>query len=458
MKKAVKKIVKKVVKRVVKKASGSKTVNIAEVFRSQLDETLKKNPDISSVGLESLASIGIPFKSFSQEILFHESNFPLCRMFCFDAMFGEFKSSLVFETITLWQRAGGFCMVVDTESKATPELCPSIVGYDRFKEVKYVAVSSFEAAQSACNEMIEKAKALYKTEGKCFPVLIALDSATGTSTDKENDAIHKAGHASIGYSQTANQTAKWIKTLKSDIADVPITFLVTRHCNEVDGPMPGFKIPVPKGCKEWYYQSYMNFLIRKGQKVELVEETGYVVNISVTRGANTGLRIPVRVMWHPEKVKLPSGVVAERQITRFDWDTATAKVLSDLKWCRVPLMYHKPLKEVLGAVSFEAGLVSNQRLGLKKVKPAELTEAIYDSSNADLLREVRSALGISVTYPFTADGGITFEQAKKLQSDHLDQLHNATKVDKSSAEVTVEAPLEVDDDDEYRDFAESLTV
>jgi hypothetical protein len=461
VKKAVKKVVvKKVVKKATTKAKAPKnTVNIAAIFRSQLDDTLKKNPSIVSVGLESFASVGVPLKSLSQEVLFKETCFPLGKIFCYDAMFGEFKSALVFETVNLWHRAGGFCMIVDTEKKESADFGASIVGYDDFEKVKYVETINFEAAQEACSDMIEQAKKLYEKEGKCFPVLIALDSTTGTLTDKENEAIRTQGHASIGFSQTANQTARWLKKLNSDIADVPITIIGTRHCKLIAGPMADQKIAIPKGCEEFHYHSYINFLLNKGQKIDLAHEYGHLMTISVKRGPNVGVKIPVRIMWHNEPVSLDSGVSSARQITVFDWDTATAKLLSDLKGCRIPQMYHQPLADVLGTVTFASGVISNVKLGLKKVRPRELTEALYDSSNESLLSAIRAALGILISYPFTADSGVTFEQAKQLQTERLNKIHRAPPADKQEdiKEETAVVP-ENDENDEYDELANDLTV
>jgi hypothetical protein len=148
----------------------------------------------------------------------------------------------------------------------------------------------------------------------------------------------------------------------------------------------------------------------------------------VKKGSNEGVTVPLRVYWYNTVFEDGDKTLSSRQTTIFDWDTAAVKMLSDLSGCGIPKMYHAGVRDILGTVTVDGSKVSNTKVKVSKVTPEEFCKALYDPGNADLLQNLRGVLGIRESYPFTADCGLTFDQAKLQQAKRLNNQEKNLKV------------------------------
>jgi len=380
------------------------------IFGKAIEGVAKKNDKkvTDFDGIKRSALVGIPFGNFALEVCFSESVLGLGRIICIDGMPGSCKSSIMWELARLMDKAGGASCIIDTEHKATENLGQGIVGYENFEKIKFVSPENFEEALQIITGMVKIIEANAKTQGKKIPLLMGLDSVTGSVSQAETDGIDKTGSASRGFDGVARLSAKYLKYLSSSISNLPITLVGVRHEKMVD---TGYaKVPEPKGTGEWGFHAYNTFHLAKVGDKDMADLGGRDLAVNLKKGTDPGMKVPVTMWWKEEILEHGESL---RHIW-FDWEKSAFCILTDTGGGKIPLRFKNAIKDVLGPMNASAGKVVCKPLGLSTAAtPKELHAALYHPDNIKVLDMLRAIFSIRVGQEFRY--GDNFDDMKDKQ-------------------------------------------
>lgn len=386
-------------------------MNFSELFDKAIAKVAKQGGrDLTELdGNRRAALVGLPLGHLSMEVLFSESVFGLGRVICLDGLTESCKTSFMWEICRIFNESGGGSVIVDTEHKSTEDLGPGIVGYEEWSKIQYAAADSIEETFRIYTNMIDIYKTKAKSSGKMLPVLLGMDSISGAVTEGEAKSIDKAGTSARGFAGGALLASKYIPYLVSQISNLPFAFVAVRHLRQIDmgRGLKGFEA---KGGGEWDYDAMKTYRFsQNGVAVNKVGSGGRPLNITAKKGTGEGLKVPVVFKWHD--VEDETG--ENRRIFQWDWGEATIKLLSDMDKQNVPQRIQRAVKEVFGSMSVTLGKTSCKALGLTKVSGEDFEEALYDPTNAEILKAARAAFCIRVGQEYRA--GEDFDEKKTIQ-------------------------------------------
>lgn len=401
---------KKSVKKAAKKTKPR--VNPSDVIHSAMTQAIaRKKLDISSLSLTeaSIPRVGIELPSLCLELFLSNQVLPLSQMYFIGGEEGTMKSGLIAE-ISRWfiDYGGGVSHIVENESKKSPDWFASIAGYDN-PFLKLSETKSFDEAQvvlttalkSIHKKMTEGAKAF----GKTFPVALALDSIVGNATEKEKQKLSADGKVGRNFPLVPLLATFFLPAIMPELHGFPISMFVITHLNITkDETNPNIVLKRMKGGNEWMFRSSHVWTTRKagGNKgiLKSPKYEGRKIRLDAMKNsdATTDARHLVfdlkwaDVLYQEKK----TGRKFTRQKTVFDWDTATARMLSAPGSYGLPLRIQEAIKDVLPITYYEAdNVVACDYFGLKKadgVNPRKFCKLL--KSDPKKLKEFRLSTSI----------------------------------------------------------------
>lgn len=287
--------------------------------------------------LDSLV-IGIPCPALAFEYLITQDVFPLGLIIHLNGPPGAGKSSLTFEFIRWFRAAGGTAFYTDNETKMSPDLPDSIIGWDTweagFATFRSESVEEWQDMLTASVQNVKKALQGNKEDpgpGRTIPFLWAIDTIMSKAANESQEKVWKEdGHAGRAFPIEALSITKYMRTIPHQLDGWPFALLLNNQL-KLGKDEKGRETATTAGGQGVNFQESWNLEIRRvKRKISCADWTGEQFRIKCTKNSfgDTWREIECRKIWWEEE-DLETG--KWRQITRFDWDWSTVRMLSMLK-------------------------------------------------------------------------------------------------------------------------------
>lgn len=378
-------------------------------FQAQAEAARKKfNTGGIFAGSEVNAlTIGIPMPSIALEWLILQEVFPLSVMIMLVGRWRTNKSAFLYEIFRWFAKFNGGAILMENETKFSPDLCASIMGFAQDECPLIVSrCNSLEDWQEKFTYFLkDQKKRMTGTQeepgpGRRIPICFAVDSIMGKSAREKQEKVQAEGSANRAFPVEALKITEFLKATAHQFDNWPFAFVGVNHLKKDITAEPGESSRRVSGGDHVGFQESIELETSVWKsKIDTSQFDGVGIKLSCAKNslARTGNSIKTRMLWWDEVVgEDESGVPIYAQKTVWDWDWATVKFLSE-----VDTKYKKRFKEfdfVLDVQSPTADmecLARSRALGMGKdewLSWHEVGELIR--TNSDLMNRLRRALGI----------------------------------------------------------------
>jgi RecA/RadA recombinase len=366
--------------------------------------------------------IVIPCPSLAFEYLIVQDGFPLGLVIHLNGPPGAGKTSLTFEFIRWFRAAGGTGMYTDNETKMSPDLADSIIGWDTweagFGTFRSESVEEWQDMLSASVQNVQKSLQGTKEApgpGRTIPFLWAIDTIMSKSAYENQEKVWKDdGHAGRAFPVEAQAITKYMRTIPQKLDGWPFALLLNNQL-KLGKDDRGHEVGTTAGGQGVNFQESWNLEIRKTKrKIQCADWEGEQFRIKCTKNSfgATWREIECRKLWWEEQ---DPNTGAWRQVTRFDWDWATIKMLSTLKGRAAAKLKAAEFHLATPRTSDVENCAWSRNLGMKKAEDAlpwsEVGAMIR--KDTELMELLRDALSI--------------KRRPLLDGDYLQQLDEMRK-------------------------------
>jgi hypothetical protein len=350
--------------------------------------------------------VGLPMPGLAMRYLLQQDVFPLGRIATINGIHESCKSSLMFEIMRWHMIYGGLSMLIENESKDSPDIREGVWDHDddllnrKFRVVQTISVEEW---QSALTRAIEAATAFCTKAGgpgRAIPCVYGIDSLSGKASEEDFAKVAKEGHAQRGFSTVALHTTKYLQTLPSWLIDWPFSIIGIQHLKKAQDPRTGAVIRNKPGGKAISFMETFEFEMVRIRDVKKIDEGGVQLSIETRKNSLGPSRIKIQVVFRWWWETIPE-TGARVQKFAFDWDDASMGLLvaqaKDKKtvWNRI-----REIVDLHPLLSKRR--VWSRTLGIPEDSPASFAEAyrILESEHPELLPELYGLLGIRRRRPF----------------------------------------------------------
>lgn len=332
---------------------------------------------------------GMPCDHLSYRWLIDNNCFQMSRIFGVAGAKESCKSAYAMTLAKMYLDLGGVVAYIDTESKKSAELYLSIVG-DSIHRGTAIECPAFttESWQSQVLNTVEMMN--QHPIGESLPVLFIVDSLGGVDTKESEARIEKEGEfnpRNTGGMIKCKSHNEFFRYINKHLYMKPWSLVYINHLSDdPNSSIPGAKRK-PGGTGQDYHavldlwfsvvKGTPAFKANRGFTEKMLKVT---VNKNSMGASKRSIEIPYR--WAHDELE---GRLSK---TWFDWDAATAMMLTD----DGPNSVKPRLKHLL-TVTVNSNKYSCKELGLVQVTDTEMGEAIR--KNVDLRERISDALGIN---------------------------------------------------------------
>lgn len=411
---------------------ATEPASFGSYFASCMRTDQARSQDRSTVGLgEALAKvIGIPFGHLSLEYLFESNVIALERLMQIRGKEGTFKSALAFWFTRRFREYRGGTVLVETESKFSPDQAASIIGWEALNALQVEQTDDLDDAQRKLTYHINKMKSDMtgwkpkpkkskmrkpaapvdegkkpKGIGRKFPVLYLLDSLAGRVSEETTRKIDEVGAAERDYSNEALALTKYLKRLAGAMNGYPYFFIATNHLKLDKNPNGSVVRRAPGGVQINFGQTYELEMTRVQEKADIHLSKNpkigerYTTHLKIECRKNslgtTYRNILVDVCWENRRDENDNIV----QHTWFDWDAATMTLLMSL-----PATTLEQVKEVFHFDQVAGKRYWSRTLKVPKDAPISASEmGARLQQHPEIIKELRKILGIKLRRVFNPD-------------------------------------------------------
>lgn len=265
------------------------------------------------------------------------------------------KTMLLFECGRWFIENGGIFDMVVTEQKLSEELAYSVIGHDYSKRRNFMpwTASSLENMCQLVQDSMARVNAFAKMKhpstgkliGHSMPLLVGIDSIMGAIAEETKAKIKADGAPSRGFAIEALLLNSFMKDMAADIHNKPFLLFLINHRKE--GKQDPTNTWKPRdftkpGGKQIQFQDTYELVLhacsgKSHKRVDRAVNSGLDINgrtITIENGKNSAGQdrrvIDVDVTFRNRIVQMegPDGMyAASKQITKFDWDTSTTRLL-----------------------------------------------------------------------------------------------------------------------------------
>lgn len=368
------------------------------------------------------AVIGIPCPALSFEYLIQQDVFPLGLVMQLVGKWGSNKSSMVYEFFRWFDLAGGGAILMENETKFSPELCYSIMGFrgDNWNDAPLVVngCRSVEDWQDKLTWWVDQEKRdLEGTKeepgpGRTLPIIFAVDSLMGKSSEEVMEKVRKQGHTDRAFPVEALKIASYMRTVPQMMDNWPFALVLTNHLKMGKDDRGMDVRNTPGGQAVNFQESFELETSVVKTKIESSQWTGKVIKIKCFKNSlgTSHRQIVTRMLWWDEEDDQGN----DFQRTVWDWDWATVHLLSN-----VAGRTRSRLKDVgfhidTPKTSDVENVAWSRSLGMTKAdaRPWHEVGAMIRSDET-LLNQLRKCLSI--------------KRRPLLRGDYLDQLDELTE-------------------------------
>lgn len=369
--------------------------------------------DYFYVGSESeQLVVGLPLPALCLRYLFQSTVFPLSRMTIVTGMQGSCKSAFLYE-IFRWHRLyGGRNILLECESKDSPELRASILNYDS-KAVGVKPCESLEEWQTALTRFIQLNQELMTGTksapgpGRVIPLCIGIDSLMGKASEENIEKVLKEGFSGRAHPVEALKISQFMKVLPQKLATWPFSIVGTNHLKPAQDYMGRPTRNIPGGMSLKFQETFeveMTFL----EDIKRADHDGIVVQMLARKNSLGPSRKKIKaslVWWNDilsdeemEKSNAESNVI---QRTMWNWHSASIDLLLEIqskdpsRWKKIePYLDLHPERS-------KGSVVWSSALGIPPTDKVTFREAgEMLELRTDILKHIHGLLGIRERYIF----------------------------------------------------------
>lgn len=338
-------------------------------------------------------TLGLGLPALSLELLFQCTILPFQRVIQIVGAEGSAKTALAFEMGRWFRESSGLVTLQENESKFSDGLAMSIMNlYDDPMALTLSETNSVEEWQEMLQLHYDKAKKLMLGSGKkdpgsgrTWPYLQILDSVYGKLALETIEKIEKAGYAERGHPLEAMKITRILQKIPSDLRGFPFGLVVINHLKPGNNAQ-GQTVRNKPGGKHVAYQSSFEIEMTKlGKMPKSPNREGLKLLVKCWKNGfgTTGRTAQINLLWRYKEVDGQT-----RQITWFDWDAATIRMLThEDNYTRT--------KEIVDLTSHK-GKYHSKRLKVSKddpLSPADMGKLLF--STPDVRDELRAAFGVA---------------------------------------------------------------
>ena len=331
---------------------------------------------------------GLPCDHISYRWLTDQNCYPMSRIVGVAGQKESCKSAFAMSLAKVFMEQGGICIYVDTENKKSPSLYRAVVGADNTrKTIEYVAFTTEEWQE----QLLDSVKfAAEDPSMKDVPVMFIIDSLGGVDTKETDARIEKEGGVNprnTGGMIKCKSHNEFFRHINKHLYLKPYTLVYINHLSDDPmSPIQGAK-KKPGGTGQDYHAVLdLWFSVVKSTPVYkatrgFTEKILKVLTNKNSMGASKRhVEIPYRWTNDAETGQIDN--------CWFDWDAATAMLLTD----DGPTAVKPRLKHIL-TVTVNANKYSCKELELVGVTDSELGAAVRNK--VELRERISDALGIN---------------------------------------------------------------
>jgi hypothetical protein len=340
--------------------------------------------------------LGIELPALCLKWLLDMNVLPLSKCIGVAGAYQTNKSSLGFEIIRWIIDAGGAANFDECEgAKFSPSLARSIIGPRYDSRFIYTQCLTVQDAQQSLTEKLKDYKK-YTKRDELFGFL--LDSISGSATEETVKKLEKEGSMSRSFPTAALAWNDFFKAHAARLVSWPATFVYINHLKEVPQTVASGAIVqrTPGGTAQSYHASFYLYVYRLGsgdqkQTLEVDEEVmkrPHEVRPLIIRchknslGTENRMIQPDFIFWKDEQ---------NNQTSYFDWDAATARLLSSLQDDKPRGIDKDAVRDTLD-VRVNNNRYWSKRLGVSNVMASTFGKAVH--ADKVLMAELEKALCI----------------------------------------------------------------
>jgi hypothetical protein len=295
--------------------------------------------NICAAGDANKIVIGLPLPSLALEFLIQNTVWPLGRFTQIVGKHGTCKSALTFEMMRWFKNAMGLAYLFENETKYSPDLALSIIGYPESSEdeiLAHIPCDSVDDWQSKLQTMVKwcKEQMLKKEIGKKFPVLFVVDSLMGKLARESQEKIEKTGYADRSHPLEAMMINSFLKKIPQDIEEWPMCLVATNHLKPQKSEHgPQMERKIAGGAAPGFQETFEIEMSRDASaKINQVDEGNFEVGglkliLACKKNSlgETDRKIKASIKWVHREDEATGDF---RQYTEWDWPTATVNLLT----------------------------------------------------------------------------------------------------------------------------------
>lgn len=390
--------------------------------------------------------VGLPLPALCLRYLFQSTVYPLSRMAIITGQEGSCKSAMLYEMFRWHRLFGGRNILLECETKDSPDLRTSILGYDS-KACGMKRCHSLEEWQKALTWFIEDSqKRMTGTKerpgpGRIIPFCIGIDSLMATASEENIKKILEQGYADRAHPLEALKISQFMKVWPQKLFRWPFSVIGTNHLKPTTDFMgrPGRNLPGGMSLK--FQETYELEMARTGD-IHRADHDGISVTITTRKNSLGPSRkqIKATLVWWNEYEEVPPEVkdqvvnedainavagipqVQSRQRTMWNWHSASIDLLLEIqskdrtRW--------KKIEEFLDlkAERSKGNMVWSRALGIPSEDKVPFNQAgAMLEERPDILNRLHALLGIRERFEF--EPGKDFQQqmvdAKTFAAAHI---------------------------------------
>lgn len=275
----------------------------------------------------------------------------------------------------------GLGAIINTEGKWSDSKAQSMLGEDANKLVIHRCTSVEEWQTTATHylsnmrDVIAKKKEAIASKAKNSeykdlvipPMIIGIDSLTGSQSEAVQEKVLKEGHGAKTYQDRAMLNWQWFGTWGSNLIGMPATVIVSQHLKDQLNNTSGIPTKTTSGGTADSYACSMQIRVRNAGAIDRAGYDGCYLNWTMYFNS---------LGQDKRKIKIPyieTYDAQDRQLAYFDWDEALILCLLERL---TESEYKSRLLEVTGDITEYSKpgvgkVYSCERLGISKADAME---------------------------------------------------------------------------------------
>ncbi len=420
-------------------------ISVSDMLNDQAESAQARNgaPGVMVGGASERVCIGLPLKALVLQYLYSSDCYPLGRM---EMLIGESdsnKTAFLFEKFRWFLREpkGGAVYELN-EARDPADFRTSIVGAPLLSDGRFLLegpCASLEHWQRNITGLLHKFENKFKQKGGCaFPLIIGLDSITGTTNEKAIKAIDEEGCAKIMFGIDANLLNLYAKYIFQRIYPWPFAFVCTNHVKFGQDKYGNKVMRIPGGDELRYVSTYITHLTKVKDIDRVSVGGGREIKIKMLKSQGDHRSATVDfVWWFDEKTG--------EQTSVWNWHAATIALLESFAGER-----RKDIQDMCLIQDYNKNSQTAKcpTLGIKKSTPLDqIGSAIM--ADKKVLTALQNYFGIKRRRPFELDVPYSqqIQEALKAGDTETHDSSDVAGVDKAedeSAESSAETEVKVD--------------